>query len=419
MVLKTCRFVSQVVARGIIADMDLQMCLKEEFGSSVDVTAAGGDDAVDGVRPQVVAAPLDEAAAQQLVRWCGKHKIALVPRGGGSKIGWGAPPSRCDMILSSRHLNNVLDHDAGNATVSAQSGIPLADLDAQMRQQGQFLPLDFALHPGATLGGVIATNHSSATRLRYQTPRDLVVGMNVLLSDGRLIKNTSKVVKNVSGYDFGKLFIGSYGTLGFITSIIVRLRPEDEQSSWWQQAYRSWDEAAEMATQIITGNFEPAMLRISAAKSTFTLTARFDGLASSVQQQLQQLPPSEHEALAADHAYAQANLAILAHLPIARALDFAQKTEAAGADHVLWDVALGVVSAYWENPVSIQPLVKELCADAISHGGVMIVQKAPANQKDAALVWGETRSDFALHQQLKQRFDAAGIFSPGRFWGGL
>jgi len=399
--------------------MDLHGCLKEEFGSTVEVTAAGGDDVVDGVRPQVVAAPLDEAAALQLVRWCGQHKIALVPRGGGSKIGRGAPPQRCELILSSRHLNRVIDHDAGNATVSAQSGVPLAELDRQMRERGQFLPLDFEAHPGATLGGVIATNHSGATRLRYQTPRDLVVGMNVILSDGRLLKNSSKVVKNVSGYDFGKLFIGSYGTLGFITSIIVRLRPEDEQSSWWRQQFNSWEAAAEMATQIISGNFEPALLRITAAKSTFTLTARFDGLAASVQQQLQQLPPGNNDAPDADHANTGATLSVLAHLPIARALAFAQRAGDAGADNVQWDAALGVVAASWKNPAAIQPLIESLRRDAISHGGVMIVPKAPADQKDAALVWGETRADFALHRQLKQRFDAAGIFSPGRFWGGI
>jgi glycolate oxidase FAD binding subunit len=193
--------------------MDLQDRLNEEFGSAVEIAHAGGDDAVDGVRPQLVAAPTDEAVAQALAGWCGREKIAVVARGGGSKIGWGAPPSRCDLILSSRHLNKVVDHDTGNATVTAQSGINLVELDRQMREQGQFLPLDFDDHPGATLGGVTATNHSGATRLRYKTPRDLVVGFTAVLSDGRLIKNASKVVKNVSGYDLGKLFVGSYGSL--------------------------------------------------------------------------------------------------------------------------------------------------------------------------------------------------------------
>lgn len=396
--------------------MDLQDRLKEEFGSAVEIAPAGGDDAVDGVRPQLVAAPTDEAAAQALAGWCGREKIAVVARGGGSKIGWGAPPSRCDMILSSRHLNKVVDHDTGNATVTTQSGIHLAELDQQMREQGQFLPLDFEEYPGATLGGITATNHSGATRLRYKTPRDLVVGFTAVLSDGRLIKNGSKVVKNVSGYDLGKLFIGSFGSLGFLTSVTIRLRPVEEQSSWWHRDYQSWQDAAGMASEILSGDFEPALLRVTAHKSTFTLAARFDGIAESVQTQLQQLPASEKETALEN---INANLTIRAHLPLANAVTFAQKMTDEGASIVQWDAALGVVLASWENASSIKSLTEKLRAHATAIGGILIVQKAPADQKDAELVWGEKRADFSLHQQLKQRFDAANIFSPGRFWGGL
>jgi len=396
--------------------MDLQDRVKEEFGSAVEIAHAGGDDAVDGVRPQLVAAPTDEAAAQALAGWCGREKIAVVARGGGSKIGWGAPPSRCDIILSSRHLNKVTDHDFGNATVTAQSGINLAELNRQMREQGQFLPLDFEEHPGATLGGVTATNHSGATRLRYKTPRDLIVGMTAVLSDGRLIKNGSKVVKNVSGYDLGKLFIGSFGSLGFLTSVTIRLRPVEEQSSWWHHNYPSWEDAAGAASHILSGDFEPALLRVTASKSTFTLAARFDGIAESVQNQLQQLPAGEDDKSTFN---VNGNVAIRAHLPIAKALTFAQKIKEEGASIVQWDAALGVISASWENASSIKSLAEKLRVHATSSGGILIVQKAPADQKDAELVWGEKRADFPLHQQLKQRFDAANIFSPGRFWGGL
>ena len=403
--------------RVIIPIMDLQDRLKKEFGSAVEVSPAGGDDAVDGVRPELVVAPIDEAAAQALVGYCGKEKIALVARGGGSKIGWGAPPTRCELILSSRHLNKVVDHDTGNATVTAQSGVVLAELERQMREEGQFLPLDFETFPGATLGGVTATNHSGATRLRYKTPRDLVVGMTAVLSDGRLIKNGSKVVKNVSGYDLGKLFIGSYGCLGFLTSVTIRLRPEEEQSSWWQHNYQSWQDAAGMASQILSGDFEPALLRVTAHKSTFMLRGRFDGIAESVQTQLEQLPESEKEVASTENI--NSNVTIRAHLPLANAVSFAGKMTDEGATVVQWDAALGVVLASWENATSIKALTEKLRAHARASGGILMVQKAPADQKDAELVWGEKRADFPLHQQLKQRFDAANIFSSGRFWGGL
>lgn len=399
--------------------MDLHKLLEKKFTDSVELIAAGGDDAVDGVQPEIVAAPKDEAAAQALVAWCGQEKIAVVPRGGSSKIGWGAPPRQCQLILSSRHLNQVTDHDVGNATVTAQSGIALAELEQQMRTQGQYLPLDFRSHPGATLGGVVATNHSGATRLSYRTPRDMVVGMKAVLSDGRLINTGSKVVKNVSGYDLAKLFVGSYGTMGFITSVTLRLRPCEEQSSWWHQAYNSWDEAAAMAAQINSSQFEPALLRISAAKSTFQLMARFDGIAESVQDQLQQLPPSEAEPLTPHHASENGSVELYGQLPLTQALDFAQEAQAAGAAQVQWDTALGVVQARWDKASDAVELVRKLRELPAAKGGFVFIRKAPIKQKTAELVWGETRADFALHQQLKHRFDGAGVFAPGRFWGGI
>jgi hypothetical protein len=158
------------------------------------------------------------------------------------------------------------------------------------------------------------------------------------------------------------------------------------------------------------------LLRVTAQKSTFALAARFDGIAESVQTQLQQLPPGEKE-IASENIHS--NLTIRAHLPLAKALSFAQKMEEEGASIVQWDAALGVVSASWKNAFPIKSLAEKLRAHATLSGGILFVQKAPSDQKDAELVWGEKRADFVLHQQLKQRFDAANIFSPGRFWGGL
>ena len=150
---------------------------------------------------------------------------AVRPRGGGTKLGWG-PPSRAP-DFDARRLNRVLEHNEGDFTAVLEAGVPLVEAQAKFGAAGQMLALDPPLGEGdaATLGGVIATNDSGPLRHRYGGVRDVVVGMTVVLSDGTIAKSGGKVIKNVAGYDLAKLFAGSYGTLGLIASVAVRLHP--------------------------------------------------------------------------------------------------------------------------------------------------------------------------------------------------
>src|SRR5579863_2401195 len=180
--------------------------------------------------PRFAAAPATVAEASGLLRAAAAHDLAVVPRGGGSKLGWGTPPRRCDLVVETTALDQVVEHSAGDLVVRVQSGVSLARLGEVLAGAGQQLALDpppdgvaagaaaagGAARPqlGATVGGTLATGAAGPRRLRYGTPRDLLIGITVVRADGVVATSGGKVVKNVAGYDLGKLFTGSFGTLG-------------------------------------------------------------------------------------------------------------------------------------------------------------------------------------------------------------
>ncbi len=150
---------------------------------------------------------------------------AVRPRGGGTKLGWTPAVDATD--FDTRRLNRILEHNEGDFTAVLEAGVPLSEAQALFGAAGQMLALDPPLGAGdaATIGGVIAANDSGPLRHRYGSARDLVVGITIVLSDGAIAKSGGKVIKNVAGYDLAKLFAGSFGTLGLITQVAVRLHP--------------------------------------------------------------------------------------------------------------------------------------------------------------------------------------------------
>jgi glycolate dehydrogenase FAD-binding subunit len=231
-------------------------------------------DAVAGVMPRFAASPATVAEASELLRAAAAHDLAVVPRGGSSKLGWGAPPLRCDLIVDTSGLDRVVEHAAGDLVVRVQAGVSLARLGEVLAGAGQHLALDppprqapangvgppwlgapvggtlatgatpSAAAPapaggvatsawlGATVGGTLATGAAGPRRLRYGTPRDLLIGITVVRADGTVAHSGGKVVKNVAGYDLGKLFTGSFGTLGLIVEAVFRLHPRPAAASY-------------------------------------------------------------------------------------------------------------------------------------------------------------------------------------------
>jgi glycolate oxidase FAD binding subunit len=185
---------------------------------------ATGQDAIDGVIPRHVALPESPEELAQILAHASRDRQLIVLRGGGSKLGWGRVPSRVDLVIGTEKLNRLLAHRHGDMTVTAQAGMPLAELNRRLAEHRQYLPIESAFEP-ATIGGIVATNDSGPTRHRFGTPRDLLIGVTLAMTDGRLVKAGGTVVKNVAGYDLGRLVSGSHGTLAAIVDATFKLLP--------------------------------------------------------------------------------------------------------------------------------------------------------------------------------------------------
>ena len=146
--------------------------------------------------------------------------------GGRTKLEWGPPGPPADVAISTARLDEVVEHNRGDLTAVMQAGVPLQRAQELFAEAGQMLALDPATGDGsATIGGVVATADQGPLRHRYGAVRDLLLGMTVVLADGTSSRSGGVVIKNVAGYDLAKLFAGSFGTLGLIVEVVVRLHP--------------------------------------------------------------------------------------------------------------------------------------------------------------------------------------------------
>ena len=202
-------------------------------------------DAVAGVQPSLVAVPASTQECADLLRAATALRLAVIPRGTGSRMHWGYPPQRADLVLDTAGLDQVVEHAAGDLVATVQAGVSLERLAEALGAAGQRLALDPHSHPTAgsvgadppaatrgTVGGVLASGAAGPLRLRYGTGRDLLIGITVVRADGTVAKSGGKVVKNVAGYDLGKLFAGSRGTLGLITQATFRLHPVPAETAF-------------------------------------------------------------------------------------------------------------------------------------------------------------------------------------------
>jgi glycolate oxidase FAD binding subunit len=200
-------------------------------------------------------------------------------RGGGTKIGWPPAAPEGAVELSTAGLTKIVEHNAGDLTAVLEAGVPLAEAQALFAKEGQRLALDPPLgdEAAATIGGVVATGDTGPLRGRYGGPRDLVVGMRVALSDGTLAKSGGKVIKNVAGYDIAKLFGGSFGTLGAIVEVSVRLHPVAPDTATAVGEAGSPDELARGALAIGRSPLEHHGIDIAWRGGRGRVLARFAG----------------------------------------------------------------------------------------------------------------------------------------------
>lgn len=169
--------------------------------------------------------PADAGAVAKAVAGAARDRTSLHIRGGATKVGWGAPVA-ADVTLSTAALTGVVAYRPGDFVVTVRAGTRLADLATALAAEDQMLALDPPDPDGcATIGGVLATADSGPLRHRYGGPRDLLLGVRAVLGDGAVVRSGSAVIKNVAGYDLGRLMSGAFGTLGVIVEATLRVHP--------------------------------------------------------------------------------------------------------------------------------------------------------------------------------------------------
>ncbi len=174
-----------------------------------------------------VVAPADTAAVSRVVAFCNEHRIGVVPQGGNTSYCGGATPdaSSSQVLLSLARLNRVRGIDAANYTMVAEAGCILANLHAAAAAADRYLPLSLGSEGSCMLGGNLSTNAGGLNVIRYGMARELVLGLEVVLADGRVMETLTGLRKDNTGYDVKSLFLGAEGTLGIITAACLKLHP--------------------------------------------------------------------------------------------------------------------------------------------------------------------------------------------------
>lgn len=384
------------------------------------VREAVATDAVAGVAPSLVVSPGSEAEVSAVLAAASRDGSAVVVRGGGTKVDWGAPPSRCDLLLSTSRLDTLVEHEPGDLVCMVQAGLRLEALQAALAPHGQRLALDPGGGVAATIGGIVAANAWGPLRTRYGTARDLVIGARFVLADGTVGHSGGKVVKNVAGYDVGKLLIGSLGTLAVVTELSLRLHPLPQVSR--TLAFDGLDAAgiAEAWRAVESAAVECA--RAVALWPDGVLLVQVDGTEDGVAAQVAALAPSrmldDGEAEAAwtrAHAAVWADGAAVAAVGVPRSELAALLDQLGGVAVAL--PSLGVAEARLHADASDVD-VRALRAWAEQRGGHLVLRRPTAAL--AGVTWPQ-RDDAAidLMRAVKRSLDPSNTLAPGRFLGGI
>ncbi|WP_328469929.1 FAD-binding oxidoreductase [Actinoplanes sp. NBC_00393] len=374
---------------------------------------AGDDDVVGGVPARMVAAPTSTEEAAALV--AAAQDLSVVIRGGGTKLHWGNPPRELDLIIDTRRLAGVVEHAAGDLITVVRAGTPMSELHAL---PGQQLALDAP--PGATAGGTVAANASGPRRLRYGTARDLLIGITVVRPDGRIAKAGGKVVKNVAGYDLGKLYTGSFGTLGLITECVFRLHPVPAASAFVRATAPPGHTARILGAQLAATAIE-----VHAAPGTDPeIAVRLEGTAEGVRDRAETVAglldggeitdePPPWWGVAPPGDVTVKLTGVLSQVPALVA------TAVGAGATVSGSAGAGVLYAgFPAEGCDPHSRVELLRAAAVRASGHLVVLTAPEGVRDTLDLWGPVPG-LALMRRVKEQFDPGHRFAPGRFVGGI
>jgi glycolate oxidase FAD binding subunit len=398
------------------------------------------------------------AAALRAASAAGESVVAF---GGATLQQTSNPPRRFDVALRTTRLNTVYDYDPRDLTCGLGAGMTLAALARTLAQHGQFLPLDAPRAREATLGGTLAAGWGGPRRLAYGRPRDLIIGATVALADGTLAASGGMVVKNVTGYDMAKLYIGSHGTLGILTRVNFKVLPAPAAQRFATSPFED-DVRERLIAHVCSLPIPPTALVLrdaytahadpDARRSSPQVAALFEGSESYVERAIRDYRSAlgaagVAETRLSDGEAAKSAFAALLDAYVAtpetsftllrrglcsdaprRALQVRDalarsSAEAAGAAQgweTITDLLTGDVVARFtvRATAGVDEAVAACAAMREALGGAQLIAASAAltPHLDA---WGSVPATLATMRALKARFDPGGVLAPGRFVGGI
>ena len=395
--------------------------------------------------------PASAEQAAEVIQFATREGLAVVPAGARTFVHAGNNLTRADLILSTRRIDRTIAHEPADLVATAEAGLTFAEFQKQLAQKGQWLPVDPADDGTATLGGVVATGSSGPQAFGYGPLRSFVIGMRVVLADGRQIKSGGRVVKNVAGYDLCKLFTGSFGTLGLITEVTFKLRPLPPETRTIVAV--GTREALFVAGRLAAHNSFPVAIEVvspllaeSLALQTPTgkglLLIRFAGSTRTViTQTAQSLKALRDEGLrCAVYDDDAALWQVLGAAPLqtnydlgwsARVrpselpavIDEIARLESDDAWHseVRWHASAGDgrLRVMARSPLYHQEAVRALEGfrqTAEDRGGSLVVERASVEVKREFDAWGSIGSASELMKRIKLQMDPEDLLSPGRMF---
>jgi glycolate oxidase FAD binding subunit len=411
----------------------------ETLKSVVDAASVSKDyDAftLHDVKPGAVIEPRSADEAATIMKLACEREWRVECAGGGTQM-YGNRRTRADIVLSTRGMHNVVEYEPADLVIGVQAGMRLRSLQRETRRHAQFLALDPVAHRRSTAGGMIATARSGPLRYAHGTPRDHVLGLQMVTGDGRILQLGGRVVKNVAGYDLVRLLVGSAGTLGLITSAYVRLKPIPQSEQTMLISAGEPQPLLELAGFIRETNLEAAAMELLAAGTlteSWALLVRLAGSQEGVadaQQRIkarsvplnasaQPVPEAEWGTLQRIELEAE-TIVRLADLParIDTTLQLAHKviSKLSAPCHLAAHAGDGIVrvligeSAIDETAFAIGEARSVMNVS----GGTVLVQSRNGELMRRVDAFGTTGALLPLMAKLKKIFDPAGILAPGRF----
>jgi glycolate oxidase FAD binding subunit len=402
---------------------------------------ADDDITIDGTRAGLRVEPSSIPEVQHCLREANAAGARLVAVGSGSRLQFGNVSDGVDAIASFAALNRVVALEPADMTVTVEAGVGIDKLQMALHEHGQFLPLDA---PGVlgTVGGLLSSNASGPLRHRYGTVRDWVLGTRVVHADGSTSKSGGRVVKNVSGYDMHKLYVGSLGTLGFIVETTLKVTPLPRVDETVAVACPS----AVAAVSIAIACHERGLGLIAAELLSPTAASELLGIgswcallrigcgAASAARTLREI--DEYTALADGErtdtsidvwerwrsVFALGMLSLRVSVPPSRVADTAESLDrrfAGEAAMLSATVSVGLLRVDLKpaSGARASAIIGEATEIARRRGGFVFVDAAPVESKREIDVFGAERADIEIMRRLKQEFDPKRILAPGRFAG--